>query len=125
MKKIILICSALFWVMIIEALPASFTGKNEVKLYNSLTDLSTRRTVVHQIQVFKTTSKLDANFLGDVGSIDIVVYNDSGNIVYQDNVDTSAVHQLSIDISGWEQGSYEIRLIDADDHFMYGEFDVE
>ncbi len=131
MKKITLVC---FIIILLNALvpktsfssfSSSLTGeKNEVKLVGSLSENHVR-SVFNQIEVFKTASELDVNFLCDVGSIDIVVYDDSGNIAYEENVDTSAVRQVSIDISGWDPGSYEIRLIDTDGNFMYGEFDVE
>ena len=124
MKKIILICCALLCVMITEAVPLFLDGKEEIELHNLVSTPSTR-SVIHQIEVFKTTSELDVNFLCDVGSINMVIYDGSGNVVYEENVDATAVHQVSIDISDWHSGSYEIRFIDTDGNFMYGEFDVE
>jgi hypothetical protein len=60
--------------------------------------------------------------LSDVGSIDVVVYDEFGNAVYQKTVDTPTENHLTIDISAWESGNYEVRFIGSEDQFMYGEF---
>jgi len=106
-----------------DAGPLSLDGEEEIELFNSLSEPSTR-SVIRQVEAFKSASEVDVNFLCDLGTINIIIYDESDNMVYQENVDASAKRHLSIDISNWDQGSYEIQLIDADDHFMYGEFEI-
>lgn len=82
------------------------------------------RSVYSPICAFVGVSELDIDFLSDVGSIDVIVYDELGNTVYQKFVNTPAENHLTIDISDWESGNYQIRFVNSEDRFMCGEFEI-
>ena len=86
---------------------------------------NTPRSVFSPVQAFISISRLRVNFFADLENIDVVICDASRNIVYERGVNTSVENQITIDISDWDQGPYEIRLIDPDGNFRYGEFDIE
>ncbi len=128
MKKNILICCAFLCVMITDAVPPSYSvnnvGSEEIKLRGSLQP-NGPRSVIRPIQAFIGTSELNIDFLHDVGDIDVVVYDGAGNVVYQKTVNTLTEDHLSINISVWNPGNYEIRFINSEGRFMYGEFEID
>jgi hypothetical protein len=133
MKKNILIGFAFFYAVMMYAMPSSFDSDNsfnsmrkkeEIRMKGSLRKNSVK-SVFSPIRAFFSISELDIDFLSDVGSIDVVVYNESGNAVYQKTVNTPIEHNLTIDVSDWELGNYEIRFVSSEDQFMYGEFEID
>jgi hypothetical protein len=106
-------------------------SKNTIKTSTSelvFVNLSMPRGMSSMIKAFQSIDKLHLKFLDDIGNIEVVIYNEEGNIVYQRNVDTLGKNQVSIDISAFEQGNYEIRLIrftNSQEQFMYGEFEID
>lgn len=130
MKKIILSCILLGAIvtsgnpLLTSSENYSLDAEEEIELKGSLSELSTK-SVIHPIQAFKNTLGIRANFLYDLGDIDVVIYGEAGGVVYERSVDTSVEDQISIDISSWDQGIYEIRFINSEGRFMYGEFEID
>jgi hypothetical protein len=128
MKKNILIGIAFLCIMVIDAIPSYSSiqylqSKSKIELKGSLYE-STPRSVFSPIEAFISISQLRANFLADLGDIEVVIYDDSWNIVYERSVNTPGENQITIDISTWEEGNYTIRFINSEDRFMYGEFEI-
>ena len=132
MKKLLFICFIL-WGTIIpgtanSTLP-SFTDpadiKREIRLMGSLGTGSIRSLLPDPIEATIGNSNLDVIFLNNVGIIDVVIYSESGDIVYTTTVDTQTQESLSIDVSGWDSGLYEIRFVNSTGQYMYGTFEVE
>lgn len=128
MKKTILICYAFLCVMITDAVPSSHSinnvDKEEIELRGSLQP-NGPKSAIRPIQAFIDISELDIDFLHVAGNIDVKVYDEAGNVVYQKTVSTHTEDHLSIDISAWNPGNYEIRFIGSEDQFMYGEFEID
>lgn len=128
MKKTILIGLAFLCVLVMDAISSSSSikylqGKKKIELSGCLL-ANQPRSVFSPIQAFLSISELNIDFLSDVGSIDVVVYDEFGNAVYQKTVDTLTENHLTIDISAWNPGNYEVRFIGSEDRFMYGEFAI-
>jgi len=129
MKKPILIGFTFLCVMVMDTMTSSSSiqylqSKKKIELKGFLL-ANQPRSVFSPIEAFINISELDIDFLSDVGSIDVVVYDEAVNVVYQKTVDTNTEKHLSIDISAWEEGNYTIRFINSEDRFMYGEFEVD
>ena len=131
MRRIILIYCALLGVIATSGNPLlsssinySLDAEEEIELSGSLSDISTR-SVICPIQAFKSTSEIRADFLYNLGDIDVVIYDEAGHVVYERTVNTSVEDQIFIDISSLTQGIYEIRFVNSEGQFMYGEFEID
>jgi hypothetical protein len=131
MKRIILVYCALFGVIATSGNPLlsssinySSDAEDEIELSGSLSEISTR-SVICPIQAFKSTSEIRADFLYNLGDIDVFIYDEAGHVVYERTVNTSVEDQISIDISFFDQGINEIRFINSAGRFMYGEFEID
>jgi hypothetical protein len=130
MKKTILICYAFLCGTVTDAALSSYPvnicsqSKKEIELKGDLPEVSTK-SAIRPIQAFIDISELEVDFLHDAGNIDVKVYDEAGNVVYQKTVSTHTEDHLSIDISAWNPGNYEIRFIGSEDQFMYGEFEID
>jgi len=103
----------------------SFNAEDEeIELYGSLS-VSTRSSVIRPIiQAFKNSTALRANFLYNVGDMAVVICSENGNTVYEREVNTSEEDQLLIDLSTLDPGTYEIRFINTEGQFVFGEFEI-
>lgn len=99
--------------------------KKEIKLKGSFKKISTKSLTLSPIEATISTSILDVIFLQDLGDMDVVVYSESGNIVYSERIDTQTQQYLSIDVSEWNSGTYQVRFINPEGLYMYGMFEVE
>jgi hypothetical protein len=81
--------------------------------------------LLNPIEATISTSHIDVDFLCDVVNINVVVYTESWAIIYENNVDTQTQKHLSIDISGWDSGIYQIRFVSSTGHIMCGTFEIE
>jgi hypothetical protein len=130
MKKTILICYAFLCVTVTDAALSSYPvnicsqSKKEIELKGDLPGVSTK-SAIRPIQAFIDTSELEVDFSYNLGDIDVVIYSEDGNTVYERSVDTSEEDQLLIDLSVLEPGIYEIRFINTEGQFMYGEFEID
>ena len=132
MKKILLICF-LFWGIAIpkigESFPSPFSStgdtKKEIRLKGSFYKKSVRSLTLSPIEATISTTGLDVVFSQDLGDIDVEIYSESGNIAYSESVDTQIQQYLSIDVSAWNSGTYQIRFVNSEGLYMYGTFEVE
>jgi hypothetical protein len=72
-----------------------------------------------------SSSNLEIVFLSNLGNIEVEVSSTSGSLVYQNNVNTQTQQNLSIDVSNWDSGAYQIRFINSEGRYMYGIFEIE
>ena len=130
MKNLFLICLFLS-VVLIPQISHSSTSiasgdiKKEIRLKGSLADATIRSVFPAPIQATISSSSLDVVFLSNVGDIEVEIYTASGNLVYENNVDTQIQGNLSIDVFGWDSGSYQIRFVSSTGQYMYGTFEIE
>ncbi|MGV8092291.1 MAG: DUF3244 domain-containing protein [Mangrovibacterium sp.] len=131
MKRIILVCFTLLGVigtsgnsLSTSSVNYSLDAEEEIELNGSLSEISIK-SVIRPIQAFISTTELETNFLYNLGDIDVVICGEAGGVVYERSVDTSIEDQIFIDISSWDQGTYEIRFINSEGRFMYGEFEID
>ncbi|MCG6191412.1 DUF3244 domain-containing protein [Maribellus maritimus] len=52
-------------------------------------------------------------------------YATSGDIVYEANINTQTQEYISIDVSDWEYGIYQVRFVCSTGQYMYGTFEIE
>lgn len=130
MKNLFLICLFLS-VVLIPQISHSSTSiasgdiKKEIRLKGSLADATIRSVFPVPIQATISSFRLDVVFLSNVGDIEVEVYTASGNLVYENNVDTQMQGNLSIDVFDWDSGSYQIRFVSSTGQYMYGTFKIE
>ena len=99
--------------------------EKEIELKGSLYETSVRSVLLNPIEATISISHIEVAFLYDVGNINVVVYTESGTIIYDNNIDTQTQENLTIDISGWDSGIYQIRFIGSTGQYMYGTFEIE
>ena len=69
--------------------------------------------LVQPIQAFIINQSIEVDFNASVGAIDLSIYDESGNVVYQQTVNATAGQQLFIDISSFDAGGYTIAFVNA------------
>ena len=99
--------------------------EKEIELKGSLYETSVRSVLLNPIEATISISHIEVAFLYDVGNINVVVYTEYGTIIYDNNIDTQTQENLTIDISGWDSGIYQIRFISSTGQYMYGTFEIE
>ena len=132
MKNLLLISLILFTVLIPNISQSSnFTLLNpvgvedEIDLEGTLDVTSTRTPQPTPIQATINSSSLNVEFLNNLGIISVEVSSPSGSIIYNYNVNTQSQGTLSIDVSNWGSGVYQIRFVNSEGRFMYGTFEIE
>lgn len=133
MKKLLLICVILLGIIIpgisSNSPSSSFTDtsdvKKEIRLMGSLGESSARSLLQEPIQATVSNTDLDVTFLYNVGIIEVEIYSESGSTVYTTTVDTQTQGGVSIDVTGWDSGIYEIRFVSATGQYMYGIFEID
>jgi hypothetical protein len=130
MKNLSLICLFLSVILIPQishssTLITSDDVKEDIVLNGSLADESVRSVFQSPIQAVISSLSLDVVFLYNVGNINVEVYTASGSLVYQNNVNTQTQQNLSIDLSDWDSGIYQIRFTNSEGRYMYGSFEIE
>ena len=99
--------------------------KKDIKLKGTFKRISTRSLTFSPVEATIGTTGLDVIFLQDLGDIDVEIYSESGNIAYSESVDTQTQEYITIDVSAWNSGSYQIRFVNSEGLYMYGTFEVE
>jgi hypothetical protein len=99
--------------------------EKEIELHGSLGHMQPKSLRATPIEISISTSWLNVVFLNNIGSVDVVIDDGSGNLIYQKNVDTQTEKQLAIDIYSWDTGDYQIKFINSSGQFMYGTFEIE
>ncbi len=97
--------------------------EEEIELKGDLASLGIK-SVQKTIRLIQNSTGLEATFFRNLGTIDILIYDDSGNPVYEESVDTSIENQTTIDLSNLSQGQYEIKFINSQNQSMYGDFEI-
>jgi hypothetical protein len=83
-----------------------------------------QRSLTQAIQASKGEHSLQVNFLSRLGTIDVYIYDESGNAVYQQSVNTLVSQQVSIDITPLSSGEYTIRFVNAQNQYLQGDFEI-
>ncbi|GHT41369.1 hypothetical protein FACS189437_08180 [Bacteroidia bacterium] len=85
---------------------------------------SKQRSLIQPIQAFKNNFFVQVNFLSNLGTIDVYIYNEYGAVVYQEAVNTAVEREISIDISSLSSGEYTIRFVNSQNRYMQGDFEI-
>lgn len=99
--------------------------KKDIDLMGSFNEASTRSPQQNQIQSTISSTSLDAEFLTNLGNINVEVYSATGSLVYENNVNTQTQQSISINVTSWDSGIYEIRFVNSDGNYKYGTFEIE
>jgi hypothetical protein len=62
-------------------------------------------------------------FDSTIGIATISTYDETGQLVYQNTIDTGLSSQLSIEVGGWDSGNYTLK-IDYDSTKLVGDFQL-
>ena len=81
------------------------------------------RSLVEPVQAFIIGQFVEVDFYDSLGTIDLFIYDESGNAVYQQSVNASTGQQLSIDISSFDAGVYTIEFVNSQTD-LFGEFEI-
>lgn len=71
-----------------------------------------------------SATSLDIEFLSNLGDINVEVYANNSGLVYEYNIDSQTQQSISISVSVWDSGIYEIRFVNSDGKYMYGTFEI-
>ncbi|MCE4564666.1 DUF3244 domain-containing protein [Maribellus sp. CM-23] len=99
--------------------------QKEIDLRGSLDETTNRSLQQTPIYASIGLNSLDVVFLYNIGIIEVEVSSESGAIVHSQSVDTQTQEYLSIDVSNWDNGAYEIRFTNSTGQFIYGTFGIE
>ncbi|WP_340112988.1 DUF3244 domain-containing protein [Maribellus mangrovi] len=77
--------------------------------------------------VYATISsfELNAEVSKNLGDINIEVYSITSGFVFENNVNTQTQQYISINISDWDSGIYEIRFVNSVGNCLYGTFEIK
>lgn len=82
------------------------------------------RSLIISIQAFITDDEfIEADFYETLGTIDVSIYDETGNTVYHESVNAYAGQQLLIDITSFEPGVYTIEFVNSQTD-LSGEFEI-
>jgi len=68
------------------------------------------RSLIEPIQASINDQTLEVDFNSTVGTVVISIYDEMGNVVYQQSVNGTAGEQLLIDVSSFDAGNYTIEI---------------
>ncbi len=129
MKNLFLICLFLSVILIPQISHSSTTISSDdekiIELDGSLAATPTRSLLPTPIQATISSSNLEIVFLSNLSNINVEVSSTTGSLVYQNNVNTQTQQNLSIDVSNWDSGTYQIRFTNSEGRYMYGSFEIE
>lgn len=106
----------------------SFTpidGNKEIFLDGTLDDSASRSPQQKPIKATMGLSTLYVDFLNNIGDIDIEVHSTTGGSVYENNVNTQTQGSLSIDVSNWNNDTYQIRFVNSNEEYLQGIFKIQ
>ncbi len=70
-------------------------------------------------------STLEVFFLSNVGIVQVEISSQTEGLIYDESIDTNSQDYLSIDVSGWQSGFYQIRIVNTSGQYLYGTFEIE
>ena len=83
---------------------------------------STRAPFICPISLFQNGNRLDITFSDKIGMVMIVIINDnSGELVYEELIDSSNQSQVNLNLSSCSKGSYIVNFV-CDEIIAYGNF---
>lgn len=131
MKNLLFFCFVLLGVIIpwngeSSSFQSSFQSdpEEEIELAGDISNPGIRSVLPTPIQAAIGPNYLNAYFLYNVGEITVEVYNSSGELIYETSVDTSTQSSISIDVTEWNSGKYEMRFVSTTGNYMYGSFEI-
>ena len=74
------------------------------------------------IKVYQTGDLITVYFLNDLGNVTITITDEAGTVVYLTTISSGSGAVTTIDLYGFESGSYTITFTNTDTFFNYGEF---
>lgn len=102
----------------------SSNSDKEVELIGDLPSKGARSAATQPIILFQETFYLQADFNRSLGCIYIFIYDNLGNLRYQESIDTSTDSQLYIDTSVLSTGNYTIKFASSESQSLIGNFDL-
>ena len=73
------------------------------------------------IKVYQTGDLITVYFLNDLGNVTITITDEAGTVVYLTTEPSGSGAVATIDLYGFESGSYTITFTNTDTFFNYGE----
>ena len=125
MKKIYLfmLLSCCFLMASIAMNAKSSDTAKEIDLSGDL-ETGKQRSLIKPIQVFIIEQSIEVDFNVGLGTIDVSIYDETGNAVYQQSVTTYAGQRIFIDITSFNPGEYTIGFIDSQGKYLEGNFEI-
>ena len=74
------------------------------------------------VKVYQTGDLITVYFLNDLGNVTITITDEAGTVVYLTSLPSGSGAVATIDLYGFESGSYTITFTNIDTFFNYGEF---
>ena len=99
--------------------------QKEIELKGSLNEGSIRSLVQMPVQATISTSTLEVFFLSNVGIVQVEISLQTEGLIYDESIDTNSQDYLSIDVSNWQSGFYQIRIVNTSGQYLYGTFEIE
>jgi len=91
----------------------SYDTEREIDLSGNLPP-DRSRSLIKPVQAFIVGQSIEVDFnASSLGIIDLSIYDDAGNVVYHQTVNSTAGQQLFIDTSGFDAGEYTIAFVNA------------
>jgi len=123
MKKIhlllLLLCFGSTLIMGETIVNTSLDSESEIDLKGDF-QVEKQRSLIKPIQVFITGQSIEVDFNDALGIIAISIYDEAGNAVYQQSVNTYAGQQIFIDIASFNLGKYTIEFVNARNEYLSG-----
>lgn len=111
------------------SIPVSSTNRDiaeEIDLMGNLTTTQQRSFINPPVQAFIHRQQfLEVDFNATLGSIDVFIYDERGNAVYQQSVTAYAGQQILIDTAFFNQGNYSIKFTNSQGRSSEGTFEIE
>ncbi|MDR2805498.1 MAG: DUF3244 domain-containing protein [Dysgonamonadaceae bacterium] len=82
------------------------------------------RSLVLPFEVSKNESVLTVHYLLSLDNIEVEIREASGQVVYFETVNAVANGQLSIDVSGWNEGNYNLSFTNSSGNCIDGSFEI-
>jgi len=101
----------------------SYNSEGEIDLSGDL-PAGKQRSLLKPIQAFIIGQSIKADFNDAMGTIIISIFDEAGNAVYQQSVNTYAGQQIFIDITSFSLGKYTIEFVNSRNEYLSGEFEI-
>jgi len=101
----------------------SYDTEKEIDLSDNYPAAKTR-SLIKPVQAFITDHVfIEVYFNVSLGAIALSIYDEMGNVVYRQSVDTNNEYQVFIDISSFGAGGYTIEFVNSQTD-LSGEFEI-